>query len=156
RHTSDVEDHHLRLLLDDLDQHSFHDLMRALRIDSSDDREEENAIVYFDDGGGKLTNRGLMAGHRFEIGRNVSVNRQSHIKKDDFANTGKRLVRLRLVACEVFAQLSMDELKISPVRAEVQLRRHSDALVSGANPQPVAHVIDVVGSREQAKEIRIL
>lgn len=71
RHSSDIEDHHLSLLVDHLDEHGFHNLVRALRIDGSHDRAKKDAVVNLDDWRGQLADCRLVAGHRLKVGGNV-------------------------------------------------------------------------------------
>ena len=50
----------------------------------------------------------------------------------------------------------MDQRQVSPVSAEIQFGRHADALVGRAYAQPVANIVEIVGSREQAEEVGVL
>src|SRR5262245_19778998 len=146
RHSRDIENHHFRLLFDNLNQYGFHDLMRTLCIYSSDNRQKKDAVVNLDYGCGQFSNCRLMTGHGLKIGRDVRVDGKSHIKEDDLPNRRKGFESFRFISLEMILQSRMDQCEIATVSAKIQLRRHSDPLVRGSDAQAVTYVIEIVGA----------
>src|SRR5262245_22787393 len=50
----------------------------------------------------------------------------------------------------------MDKGQVPAVRAEIQLRRHSYALVCRSDTEPIAHIIQIVCSGKKVEKIRVL
>src|SRR5262245_37960266 len=156
RDACDIEDHDFRLLLYHLHEHSLHDLMRALRIDGSDDRKKKDAVVNFDHWSGKLANGSLVTGHGFQIRGDIRVDRQSHVEEYDLAYAFKRLGSFEHVSLEMIQKPLVDEREVSAISAEIQFWGHADALMSGPDAQAVANVVEIACSREQAQKIAVL
>jgi hypothetical protein len=57
RYSRNIENHHFSLLVHNLDEHGFHDLMGALSIHRADDRQQQDAIMNLYDRRRKFANR---------------------------------------------------------------------------------------------------
>ena len=144
-----------RVRLDDVQEDALHDLVRAVAVDGSDQRQEEHAVVDTDNRRRQLADGGLVTTERVEVRRDIRIDGQRDVEEDDALHRQERRDRLGRIP-DLGVEPLVDELEMLPVRPQVPLGWHADPFVCRADAEAILDVRGVAAPREEPDEIGAL
>lgn len=153
-HAGDVDDHRLRPVAADRAQQLLGELARALGIENADDRHDEQPLPQRQHRRRQLlVDLLLLLADRGFAGGDVGVDAEPDIEEDELQKRQERrpgALRLGPVGGD---EPRRHRAQIEAVHAEIGLDRQADALMHGADPQPVPAVGEIVIALGQALQI---